>query len=106
MKKIIILTLMLLLSVNLAFASPIASIGMQGLSFINPEIAGVVQKAMCFTSPLGAISCAQGFVQGKVVGEVTGQVYQKIAEDHGRESVGIYKSLYVSSLDDKSIAAL
>lgn len=73
MKKILVSYIIFVLLVGIVSASAFSTIGMQGLSFVSPEIAEVVNLAICVSSP---ILC----LEGKIIGQVQGEVFQSIAE--------------------------
>ncbi len=79
-KKLFFGFLAILLVIPLISASIISTIGMQGLSFVNPQAAQIVQGILCVTNPAGAIACAESYVEGKIMGEVTGKAFQEIAK--------------------------
>lgn len=71
---------MFFLVINSVNASPFATIGMTGLSFVNPAAAAVVSNAMCVLGPAGIVTCAAQYVQGKIIGQITGEVFNQIAQ--------------------------
>jgi len=74
MKKIITISFVLMIllagSVN---AGTLASISMQGLSFVSPETGEIVNGIVCVSNP---ISCAQG----KIIGAIQGELLNTLAE--------------------------
>jgi hypothetical protein len=71
----------ILVLTNVSTAGPIipedlsfAKIGMKGLSFASPQIATVVNTAICLSA--GPIVCAEQIVEGKIVGTIFGEVYK------------------------------
>lgn len=101
MKKLIVVLIVFMFLVSNVFASPFATIGMMGLSFVNPTAATVVRSVLCVTSPVGVVMCATNFVKGKIVGQVYGEALQEIAEisPEVAESIITYNRLkgYVDS---------
>jgi hypothetical protein len=71
--KLVSVMVIFVLLVSPASASAIASIGMQGISFLSPELGEAINLAMCVTS---VVSC----VQGKIVGQVYGEALNTLAE--------------------------
>ena len=58
--------IILVLLVQTVSASAIAAIGMQGLSMASPELAEIVNTALCIPNP---VLCLQGKIIGMVQGE-------------------------------------
>ena len=71
--KITLLFIACILLVTNVYADPFATIGMQGLSFLNPQIASTVNTALCLSNPLLCL-------QGKVTGYVTGKALITISQ--------------------------
>ncbi len=94
-QKIIFVLLAVLLVVPLVSASIISTIGMQGLSFIHPGAAQVVQAVMCVTNPAGLIACAESYVEGKVIGQIYGEAFQQVAKlsPEAAKSISIYNQV-------------
>ena len=80
MKKVIVILIVFVLLISLVNANIISTIGMTGLSFVNPTAATIVSNVLCVTSPVGVVTCATQFVQGKIVGQVYGEALKQIAE--------------------------
>ena len=78
--KILVFILGIILFSGFVSADFIATIGMQGLNFINPQVAQIVNGILCVTSPGGIIACAEQYVEGKIIGRVTGEVFNEIAK--------------------------
>jgi|SRR3989344_3091871 len=73
----IIVSILLISNVN---AEIFSTIGMTGLSFVNPTAATVVSNALCVLGPTGVVVCASQFVKGKIIGQVYGEALQEIAK--------------------------
>ncbi|MCX6711672.1 MAG: hypothetical protein NT139_01370 [Candidatus Woesearchaeota archaeon] len=71
-KTITILILIILFSSNIN-ASIFATIGLKGLSFINPQVAQVVQTAISLSDPTA-------FVQGYIIQQISGEIMGEIAK--------------------------
>ena len=71
--KIISLFIVFIFIASNVYATPFATIGMQGLSFLNPQIASTVNTALCLSNPLLCL-------QSKITGYVTGQALLKISQ--------------------------
>jgi len=75
-RKFIVVPLIFILLIGispLASADILATIGMQGLSYVSPELSKLVNGIICVQNP---ISC----VEGKIKGAVTGALHQQLAE--------------------------
>jgi len=83
MKKLILLVFIFLFLISNVNASPIATIGIVGLNFINPTASTIVSNALCVVGPPPAnlVSCAAQYVGGKVVGQVYGEALNQIAQE-------------------------
>lgn len=79
-RKIFAGLIILTLSISFVSAGIVATIGMQGLNFVNPAAANVVRGVLCVTSPAGLIGCAEQYLEGKIIGAVTGKALQTIAK--------------------------
>jgi hypothetical protein len=77
MRKLIIFVFICILLVGNVYAGAFATIGMKGLSFVNPEVAQVVSKAICVSNP---ILCLKGKVFGIISGKIYENAYEVIAE--------------------------
>ncbi len=83
MKNIFVALILVVLLTGLASAGIVATIGMQGLSFVNPQLGGMISTAVsvysCVTSA-GLVGCGSLIVQNKVVEAIYGEALQAIAE--------------------------
>jgi len=79
-KNVFVFIFGILLFSGAVSANIIGTIGMQGLSFVNPQLAQVVQGILCVTSPGGIAACAVQYAQGKVIGQIKGEIFNKIAQ--------------------------
>src|SRR3989344_5875835 len=75
--SIVVIFIFLISNVN---ASIYSTIGITGLSFVNPTAATVVSNALCILGPVGVVTCAAQYVKGKIVGQVYGEALQEIAK--------------------------
>ncbi len=88
MKKILFVLILILFTVQLVSAADFASIGMQGLSFVNPQAAQIVNGIVCISNP---VLC----IQQKIVGSVTSGVLQKVAEANpaAAQAISVYNQV-------------
>ena len=95
MKKLTIISLLLLLLIGSVYGSAFAVIGMTGLSFANPEAASAVRNVMCVSSPAGVLSCASQYANGKIIGAVTGEAFEAIAKasPEAAQSISTYNQV-------------
>ncbi len=76
MKKTTTFIIVSIILINSSLSSAdnaFAVIAQTGLSFVNPEIASLVNKAVCVSNPAACL-------QGKIVGQMTGTALNKVAE--------------------------
>lgn len=75
-KAFVIMVLLILLSFSIR-ASIFATIGVKGLSFASPDVAGVVQNVM---KAYQITIDPSGFITGEMTGKITGEIMGEIAK--------------------------
>jgi len=90
MKKLILIILIVLLFSLSVQASIIATIGMKGLSFIDPKLASVVGNVMSLSDPT---SFVQGQITGKIKQETIGKIQEGIMQEFSKDNPGAVESM-------------
>lgn len=101
MKKILIFSFILILSIGIVQASALSTLWKQGISATNPEAAKLISSAdkimevqslaQCATG-LGAVACAEQIMTQKAMGQVYGEA-MKIAGPEVQKVISTYQQL-------------
>ncbi len=90
MKKLILIILMILVFSFSVQASIIATIGMKGLSFVDPKLASVVGNVMSLSDPT---SFVQGQITGKIKQETIGKIQEGFMQEFSKDNPGAVESM-------------